>query len=149
MTDPFEALREPVTLVDPDPDFAGRLRLRLTREVFAPPGGTMSQQTIATRQDLLARWYSVTGVRHDPRTPCRRPAGATSAPALRRGRRREPGRGPAGDRDRDYGGTAATRAFWERRGFTQVNTIDPLPGWQPRNPAAIYAAALRPAIRST
>ena len=41
MTDPseasaFEALREPVTPVDPDPDFAGRLRQRLTREIFAP-----------------------------------------------------------------------------------------------------------------
>ena len=48
MTDPFEALREPVTPVDPDPEFAGRLRMRLTREVFAPPGGTMSQQTVAT-----------------------------------------------------------------------------------------------------
>jgi uncharacterized glyoxalase superfamily protein PhnB len=43
MTDPFEVLREPVTPVDPDPDFAGRLRLRLTREVFAPTGGTMPQ----------------------------------------------------------------------------------------------------------
>jgi uncharacterized glyoxalase superfamily protein PhnB len=59
MTDPFEApaseaaafeaLREPVTPVDPDPDFAGRLRLRLTREIFAPPGGTMPQQTTAAR----------------------------------------------------------------------------------------------------
>jgi uncharacterized glyoxalase superfamily protein PhnB len=49
MTDPFEALREPVTPVDPGPEFAGRLRLRLTREVVAPPGGTMSQQTAATR----------------------------------------------------------------------------------------------------
>jgi hypothetical protein len=48
MTDPFEALREPVTPVDPDPDFAGRLRLRLTREVLAHPGETMSQQTVAT-----------------------------------------------------------------------------------------------------
>ena len=47
MTDPFEALREPVTPVDPDPDFAGRLRLRLTREVFAPTGATMTQQTAA------------------------------------------------------------------------------------------------------
>jgi GNAT superfamily N-acetyltransferase len=36
----------------------------------------------------------------------------------------------------------ATRAFWERRGFVQVDTIDPLPGWQPGNPAAIYVAAL-------
>ena len=48
MADPFEALREPVTPVDPDPDFAGRLRMRLTREVFAPTGGTMSQQTVTT-----------------------------------------------------------------------------------------------------
>lgn len=36
----------------------------------------------------------------------------------------------------------ATRAFWERRGFVQVDAIDPLPGWQPGNPAAIYVAAL-------
>jgi uncharacterized glyoxalase superfamily protein PhnB len=43
MTDPFEALREPVTPVDPDPGFAGRLRQRLTREVFASQKGTMSQ----------------------------------------------------------------------------------------------------------
>jgi uncharacterized glyoxalase superfamily protein PhnB len=47
MTDPFEALREPVTPVGPDPDFAGRLRLRLTREVFTTTGETMSQQTVA------------------------------------------------------------------------------------------------------
>jgi uncharacterized glyoxalase superfamily protein PhnB len=49
MTDPFEALREPVTPADPDPDFAGRLRMRLTREILASSGGTMSQQTVATR----------------------------------------------------------------------------------------------------
>jgi uncharacterized glyoxalase superfamily protein PhnB len=52
MTDPFEApffeaLREPVTPVDPDPYFAEALRLLLTRQVFASPGGTMSQQTAA------------------------------------------------------------------------------------------------------
>ena len=56
MTDPFEALREPVTPVDPDPDFAGRLRMRLTREVFASPGGTMSQQTVATRVEREPAW---------------------------------------------------------------------------------------------
>jgi len=56
MTDPFEALREPVTPVDPDPDFAGRLRMRLTREVFAPPGGTMSQQTVATPVEREPAW---------------------------------------------------------------------------------------------
>lgn len=48
MTDPFEILREPVTPADPDPDFAERLRLQLTREVFAPLGGAMSQQTAAS-----------------------------------------------------------------------------------------------------
>ena len=50
MTDPFEALREPVTPVDPDPYFAEALRQRLTRRVFASPGGTMSQQTVVERQ---------------------------------------------------------------------------------------------------
>jgi GNAT superfamily N-acetyltransferase len=48
------------------------------------------------------------------------------------------------DRSVDYKPYEATRAFWEHRGFVQVDTIDPLPGWQPGNPAAIYIAALRP-----
>jgi uncharacterized glyoxalase superfamily protein PhnB len=61
MTDPFEApffeaLREPVTPADPDPDFARRLRQRLTREVFASSGGTMSQQTAATRVEPKPAW---------------------------------------------------------------------------------------------
>ena len=61
MTDPFEApffeaLREPVTPVDPDPDFARRLRLRLTREVFASPGGTMSQQSATVRVEREPAW---------------------------------------------------------------------------------------------
>src|SRR6516165_8652672 len=56
MTDPFEALREPVTPVDPDPEFAGRLRMRLTREIFAPPGGIMSQQTAAARAEREPAW---------------------------------------------------------------------------------------------
>jgi hypothetical protein len=38
----------------------------------------------------------------------------------------------------------ATRAFWEHRGFVQIDTIDPLPGWRSGNPAAVYVAALRP-----
>jgi uncharacterized glyoxalase superfamily protein PhnB len=45
MTDPFEALREPVGPAEPDPGFARRLRQELASEVFAFPGGTMSQQT--------------------------------------------------------------------------------------------------------
>ena len=56
MTDPFEALREPVTPVDPDPDFAGRLRQRLTREVFASQGGTMSQPTTAVQVEREPAW---------------------------------------------------------------------------------------------
>ena len=34
-------------------------------------------------------------------------------------------------------------AFWERRGFVQIDCIDPLPGWEPGNPSAIYVKALR------
>jgi len=49
--DPFEELREPVTPADPDPGFAGRLRARLTREVFATSGGSMSQQTVAPQAE--------------------------------------------------------------------------------------------------
>jgi GNAT superfamily N-acetyltransferase len=37
-----------------------------------------------------------------------------------------------------------TCAFWESAGFVHVDTIDPLPGWQPGNPSAIYVAALSP-----
>jgi GNAT superfamily N-acetyltransferase len=48
------------------------------------------------------------------------------------------------DRSSGYRPYEAARAFWEHRGFIQVDTIDPLPGWQPGNPPAIYIAALRP-----
>jgi len=42
----------------------------------------------------------------------------------------------------------ATRAFWLARGFIQLDTIDPLPGWPPGNPAAILAVALAPTRQS-
>ncbi|HEY2641767.1 MAG TPA: GNAT family N-acetyltransferase [Streptosporangiaceae bacterium] len=48
------------------------------------------------------------------------------------------------DQSAGYQPYEATRAFWEHRGFIQVDMIDPLPGWEPGNPAAIYIAALRP-----
>jgi ribosomal protein S18 acetylase RimI-like enzyme len=48
------------------------------------------------------------------------------------------------DRSSGYRPYEATRAFWERNGFVHVDTIDPLPGWPPGNPAAIYVVALRP-----
>jgi GNAT superfamily N-acetyltransferase len=44
----------------------------------------------------------------------------------------------------DYAPYVATRAFWERRGFIQIDTIDPMPGWQSGDPAAICVAALGP-----
>ncbi len=48
------------------------------------------------------------------------------------------------DASANYPPYEATRAFWEHRGFVQIDTIDPLPGWQPGNPSAIYVAALAP-----
>jgi ribosomal protein S18 acetylase RimI-like enzyme len=41
-----------------------------------------------------------------------------------------------------YAPYAATYAFWIARGFVHVNTIDPLPGWEPGNPCAVMIAAL-------
>jgi len=49
------------------------------------------------------------------------------------------------DSSAGYAPYEATRAFYERNGFVYVDTIDPLPGWPPGNPAAIYAAAIRSA----
>jgi GNAT superfamily N-acetyltransferase len=46
------------------------------------------------------------------------------------------------DASAGYEPYVATRAFWERRGFVQIDCIDPLPGWQPGNPSALYVAAL-------
>ena len=46
------------------------------------------------------------------------------------------------DPSADYAPYDATRAFWLARGFVQLDTIDPLPGWPPGNPAAILAVAL-------
>ena len=48
------------------------------------------------------------------------------------------------DRSSGYRPYEATRAFWERNGFVHIDTIDPLPRWEPGNPAAIYVAALCP-----
>jgi ribosomal protein S18 acetylase RimI-like enzyme len=47
------------------------------------------------------------------------------------------------DASAGYEPYVATRAFWESLGFVQVDVIDPLPGWQPGNPSAIYVLPLR------
>ena len=41
-----------------------------------------------------------------------------------------------------YESCVSTRAFWEGRGFVQIDCIDPLPGWDHGNPSAIYVGAL-------
>ncbi len=51
------------------------------------------------------------------------------------------------DESAGYEPYVATRAFWSGRGFRQVDRIDPLPGWEPGTPAAIYVAALAPTRR--
>jgi GNAT superfamily N-acetyltransferase len=48
----------------------------------------------------------------------------------------------------DYAPYKATYAFWIARGFVHVDTIDPLPGWEPGNPSAVLIAALAPTTRS-
>ena len=50
------------------------------------------------------------------------------------------------DASSDYEPYVSTRAFWEAAGFDQIDCIDPLPGWQPGNPSAIYVAALSPTV---
>jgi predicted enzyme related to lactoylglutathione lyase len=54
MTDPFEALHEPVVPVDPDPGFAARLRARLERALLAPEGATMTTATTTTPAEEMA-----------------------------------------------------------------------------------------------
>jgi predicted enzyme related to lactoylglutathione lyase len=46
MTDPLDALRAPVTLADPDPDFAARLRARLERALGLPEGVAVTETTL-------------------------------------------------------------------------------------------------------
>jgi GNAT superfamily N-acetyltransferase len=53
------------------------------------------------------------------------------------------------DRAAGYAPYEATRAFWERRGFVQVDTIDSMPGWQSGSPCALYVAALGGTRRRT
>jgi ribosomal protein S18 acetylase RimI-like enzyme len=46
------------------------------------------------------------------------------------------------DSSEDYEPYVATRAFWEARGFLQIDMINPFPEWGPGNPAAIYVRPL-------
>jgi ribosomal protein S18 acetylase RimI-like enzyme len=44
---------------------------------------------------------------------------------------------------------AATRLFYEKRGFELLESIDPFPGWEPGNPCAIYVKVLKPLTSPT
>lgn len=46
------------------------------------------------------------------------------------------------DASAGYEPYVATRAFWELRGFIQIDCVDPFPGWEPGNPCAIYVRAV-------
>jgi uncharacterized glyoxalase superfamily protein PhnB len=48
MTDPLDALRSPVEPVDPDPNFAERLRAELRQAVLNPLGATMTETVTET-----------------------------------------------------------------------------------------------------
>jgi len=50
------------------------------------------------------------------------------------------------DRSAGYRPYEATIRFWERHGFVQTDTIDPMPGWEPGKPSAILVAALAPTV---
>ncbi|MFC4586779.1 VOC family protein [Sphaerisporangium corydalis] len=51
MSDPFDALREPVVPVDPDPRFAARLRARIERALLDTRGTTMTTPTLPRQGD--------------------------------------------------------------------------------------------------
>lgn len=46
MTDPFEVLRTPISAIEPDPEFASRLRSRIERALSLPKGVTVSNLTL-------------------------------------------------------------------------------------------------------
>jgi uncharacterized glyoxalase superfamily protein PhnB len=61
MTDPFNALHLPVRPVDPDPDFAARLRARLADAILEPKRGAMT--STETRLSTLTPYLAVTDAR--------------------------------------------------------------------------------------
>jgi len=59
--DPFRALGQPITPVDPDPAFAAELRLRLERALLAPEGTPMT--TAVETQHTLGSYIAVNDAR--------------------------------------------------------------------------------------
>jgi len=61
MTDPFDALREPVVPLAPRPEFVRELRQRIAAELEPEPEGTtMATHTLAIREYTPARLHSLT-----------------------------------------------------------------------------------------
>jgi predicted enzyme related to lactoylglutathione lyase len=62
MTDPFDALREPVVPTDPDPDFAASLRARIERALALPRGvavTALQEQTTIAAQGAAIPYLAV------------------------------------------------------------------------------------------
>lgn len=55
MTDPFEALREPIVPAEPSPQFTARLRERLERALLDDPGATMTSTESTGHADVAER----------------------------------------------------------------------------------------------
>jgi uncharacterized glyoxalase superfamily protein PhnB len=65
VSDPFDALREPLARIDPRPAFAANLRARLTRALSGAQGGamTMTTTTSATHYPTLTPGFTVEDTR--------------------------------------------------------------------------------------
>ena len=63
MTDPFAALRVTDVPLDPDPDFAARLRARLERAVALPRGVAPMTATVTTTSTTLTPYLAVADAR--------------------------------------------------------------------------------------
>ncbi|MGH3788563.1 MAG: VOC family protein [Pseudonocardiaceae bacterium] len=63
MTDPLNALRQPITPVEPDPAFTAELRSRLERALLAPEGTPMTT-TVETAQHTLGCYIAVNDARN-------------------------------------------------------------------------------------
>lgn len=59
MTDPFDALREPVAPAIPDPDFAASLRARIERALALPRGVTVTATTESTETTTTAQGAAI------------------------------------------------------------------------------------------
>ena len=105
--------------------------------------GTVAGFAIAARRSSAGAeilWIAVDAARQGrgPEPGCSAASWTTWAPTGSASWRPRPWTAPP-----DTAPYEATRAFWERNGFVHVDTIDPLPGWEPGNPVRFGEARSR------